>query len=152
MMASVHAYAANRADAIAFFDLYHRNYLQMLGRLGELGRDGLNRQFREGISLQRETLAPYVEEAWNRLCVGACISEPIDLLSAAMRRTVPALKALLSADRVPESTKSDRYVRGIVSSYVHMMNNRLGVAIDEEAYLASACATALRIEQDADDL
>jgi thiopeptide-type bacteriocin biosynthesis protein len=146
MLAMVHPHATHPADAIAFFDAFHRQYLRAIAP-NEGTRAGLDRRFRQGVHGQEATLPAYVLEAWDRLTFTESVSPPIDTLAAAAKAACAELRVLQNAGKLcmcPGSADESRPVLfGIVASYVHMMNNRLGVRLDEEAYLAFACTEAL---------
>jgi thiopeptide-type bacteriocin biosynthesis protein len=146
MLAIVHPHATRPADAITFFDAYHRQYLRFFAQ-NETARSWLDTKFREGVRGQEATLRPYVLEAWDRLTSSESISPSTDTLAAAAKAACTELRVLQDAGnlgvRPASADESRQLLVGIVASYVHMMNNRLGVRVDEEAYLAYACTEAL---------
>lgn len=139
MVVLVHVFRGSREGAGEFAHVYGTGYLRALvpdeERRGELAR-----AFGGGFEQQADTLTAYVEEAWSRLDSGDPLSDALDRYRAGLEEVRGRFGALLDAGRLVLSgavvTEWERAVAGIVSSYVHMMNNRLGVAIQEESYLA----------------
>jgi thiopeptide-type bacteriocin biosynthesis protein len=135
----VHAFRGSRDGAGEFAHAYGTGYLRALVPDGER-REVLTRAFGGGFEQQAETLTAYVEEAWSRLDSGEPLSEALDRYRAGLEEVRARFGALLDAGRLSQAgavlTDRERAVAAIVSSYVHMMNNRLGVTIQEESYLA----------------
>lgn len=135
----VHTFRGSREGAGDFARAYATGYLRALVPDGER-REQLARAFGGGFEQQAETLTAYVEEAWSRLESGEPLSEALDRYRAGLEEVRGRFGALLDAGRLAQAgtvvTEWERAVGAIVSSYVHMMNNRLGVTIQEESYLA----------------
>jgi thiopeptide-type bacteriocin biosynthesis protein len=142
MVAGGHAFSEDRRKASTFLEGYHRGYLLML-MPDSARREDLNSRFREGIAMQRDVLVPYVRAAWERLAEAEPVSDAVDQLSRNMRVAMTELRALAAAGRLVDAAGRSVDLRGIVASQVHMTNNRLGVTIDEESYLAAACVAGL---------
>ncbi len=135
----VHAFRGSRDGAGEFARAYGTGYLRALVPDGER-REQLTRAFGGGFEQQAETLTAYVEEAWSRLESGDPLSAALDRYRAGLEEVRGRFGALLDAGRLAQSgavlTEWEGAVAAIASSYVHMMNNRLGVTIQEESYLA----------------
>jgi thiopeptide-type bacteriocin biosynthesis protein len=139
MVVLVHVFRGSREGAGEFARGYGTGYLRALVP-DEERRGVLTRAFGGGFEQQADTLTAYVEEAWHRLDSGDALSDALDRYRAGLEEVRGRFGALLDAGRLSASgsvvTEWERAVAAIVSSYVHMMNNRLGVTIQEESYLA----------------
>jgi thiopeptide-type bacteriocin biosynthesis protein len=144
MLASIHAFSPERADAIRFCDQYHRGYLHVIASKDADVRERVRAGIQGGVSRQLETIKPYVVEAWRRLSNHESLSPPIDRLVKGMRDGASAVADFGRSGllRAPIGMPDARVA--ILSSNVHMTSNRLGVSIDEESFLASACVAALQ--------
>ncbi|MFO0449445.1 MAG: thiopeptide-type bacteriocin biosynthesis protein [Pseudomonadota bacterium] len=147
MLALVHSVADDRSAAREFFEEYSQWYGQMIyGARPEL-KVQIERQFSHSLERQEGRVVQYIGEAWRRLCCGESISDPIDQLKRAAVKNAQSIhritmvNAMLAAD-VAEVVGPIRVMR-LMSSQVHMMNNRMGIRPDEEAFLAKACAVGL---------
>jgi thiopeptide-type bacteriocin biosynthesis protein len=138
MVVLLHSYVRDRAHGAAFAHTYSSSYLRSVAREDE-GREAWIGAFDQGYEHQAETLGEYVDEVWSRMDEGEPLSEALDAWAAALRQRRAELEALFEEGRVrvasQEAPDWDRVVMGIASSYVHMMNNRLGITIQEESYL-----------------
>ena len=140
MVVLVHTFATGREHATEFAHQYGINYLRSLVR-DEENRNAWLGAFDSGYGQQAETLTQYVEEVWERLEEGESLSEALDAYHEGLVEVRDRFRALLDEGRLlfrgSETFSSwEHAVSGIVSSYVHMHNNRLGISIQEEAYLA----------------
>jgi hypothetical protein len=110
-------------------------------------RSQLQDMFRHAYSEQGDTFVEYLAETWRRFQDGVPVAEPIDRLRTAAERAFCSLDLLDGASSLDRTDNTAQVAESssIVSSYLHMMNNRLGVTLAEEAYVAYACARALRI-------
>jgi thiopeptide-type bacteriocin biosynthesis protein len=146
MVVLVHVFCGERERGAAFSQMYSTNYLRSLVR-EDGGRDAWLDAFDQGFSQQSETLMEYVDAVWEALDDGDPLSETLDAYADGLRRDRDALRALLDAGRVQvmgETTREwSRAVNGIAPSYVHMMNNRLGITLQEESYLGYLITRAL---------
>jgi len=89
----------------------------------------------------------YVDAVWEAMDDGDELSETLDAYAAGLRLTRGELRALFAEGRVQvggqEAEDWWRVVNGIAPSYVHMMNNRLGITLQEESYLGYLITRAL---------
>jgi hypothetical protein len=96
-----------------------------------------------------------VEEAWDRLEIGASLNETLDAYGTAMQPVRDALHNLYTngavLDRDTPIPSWFGCVRKILPSLMHMTSNRLGVSIPAEAYLAHLVWRVLA-EERGDDL
>lgn len=146
MVVLVHVFCGDRERGAEFSQMYSTNYLRSLVR-EEGGRDAWLDAFDQGFSQQSETLMEYVDAVWEAMDDGDSLSDTLDAYADGLRRHRDELRALVDAGRVlvmgqPAGDWS-RAVNGIAPSYVHMMNNRLGITLQEESYLGYLITRAL---------
>lgn len=146
MVVLLHVYTRDRARGAAFAHTYSSSYLRSVAREDE-GREAWIGAFGQGYEQQAATLGEYVDEIWSRMDEGEPLSEALDDWAAALRERRAELEARFEAGRVrvpagPAATW-EGVVMAIASSYVHMMNNRLGITIQEESYLGYLIHRAL---------
>jgi thiopeptide-type bacteriocin biosynthesis protein len=146
MVVLVHVFCGERERGAAFSQMYSTNYLRSLVR-EDGGRDAWLDAFDQGFSQQSETLMEYVDAVWEALDDGDTLSDTLDAYADGLRRHRDELRALFDAGRVQVAGQTaeewSRAVNGIVPSYVHMMNNRLGITLQEESYLGYLITRAL---------
>jgi thiopeptide-type bacteriocin biosynthesis protein len=142
----LHSYVRDRAHGAAFGHMYATNYLRSVAREDD-GREAWLGAFGQGYEQQAETLGEYVDEVWSRMDEGEPLSDALDAWAAALAERRAELEEAFRSGLVrvagQEPDEWDRVVAGIVSSYVHMMNNRLGITIQEESYLGYLIHRAL---------
>lgn len=147
MVVLAHVFLGEREKAAAFMHRYGIGYLHAVAR-EEGVRDQWLDAFGQGYRQQSDTLATYVEEVWSRMDEDDELSEVLDAYRDALREVRGEFEALLRAGRLFGRDGTvlggwEEAVGAIVSSYVHMMNNRLGITIQEESYLAYLVHLAL---------
>lgn len=146
MVVLVHVFAGERERGAAFAQMYATNYLRALAREEE-GRGAWLEAFDQGFSQQSDTLLEYVDAVWEAMDDGDELSDTLDAWTAALRTTRDELRALLDAGKVRVAGNPaeswEQVVNGIAPSYVHMMNNRLGITLQEESYLGYLISRAL---------
>ncbi len=147
MVVLVHVFREDREAAAQLANSYGINYLRSLVPDQERQSAFLG-AFGTGYEAQAGTLTTYVDEVWSRLDEGEELSETLDRYHADLRRVRERFRALLDERRLLLRNETpieswDVAVLAIVPSYIHMMNNRLGVSIHEEAYLAYLIHRAL---------
>ena len=144
MIATTHPFCATPGVAAAFFRRYADEYLKALAGEADVA-DTMRRAFDGEFVRQTEQLVPYIVEAWRRHASGESVSAWVDDYAIHMRRTRDRLAA---RDATPETlTTPNRSSSAtqwrVLPSYLHMFNNRLGVSIPEESYLAHLVSRAL---------
>lgn len=146
MVVLVHVFCGDRERGAAFSQMYSTNYLRSLVR-EEGGRDAWLEAFDQGFNQQSETLMEYVDAVWEAMDDGDSLSDTLDAYAEGMRRHREELRPLLDAGRVivmgEPAAEWVRAVNAIAPSYVHMMNNRLGITLQEESYLGYLITRAL---------
>jgi len=147
----------SREQAVRWMDQYNTGYLRGVAR-DEEGRQAWLGAFDSGYDAQAETLGEYVEEVWSRMNEGEALSEALDQYRDGLVEVRGHFHDLFEArklGRTPEPyTQWEMAITSICSSYLHMMNNRLGITIQEESYLAYLIKRTLEREappREADD-
>lgn len=152
MVVLTHVFHDSREAAAAFAQMYHTSYLRALAAQEEHRGTWLN-AFDQGYSQQSETLQEYVDAVWEAMDGGEELSESLDAYTAGLRVHRDELRALFDAGRVQvggqPAERWERVVNGICPSYVHMMNNRLGITLQEESYLGYLINRALALPAEA---
>lgn len=148
MVELVHVFTrGSREQAVRWTNQYNTGYLRGVAR-DEEGRQAWLGAFDSGYDAQAETLGAYVEEVWSRMDEGEELSEALDLYRDGLLEVRGHFDELFEArklGRAPEPyTEWELAVTSICSSYLHMMNNRLGITIQEESYLAYLIMRTLR--------
>jgi hypothetical protein len=127
-------------DSIAEFAAYYSDGYRQLIAGSEAAQMEMLSEFERASEQDRDRVAPYVDDAIDRLARGAGLTAALDAYNHAIVQRCLAFIDLFEAGRIVARTNSQQGVRqaifAIVPSYMHMTNNRLGVSIDEEAYLA----------------
>lgn len=139
MVVLLHAFFDTQEKAVDLLEQYGTGYLNSIAR-DEEQQSRLQEAFKEGYDRQDDTLTAYVNETWARLEEGAPLTDVLDDYYDGLRDVARQFedlfedRHLVRNDVVPDSWREATGM--IVPSYLHMMNNRLGIPIPEEAYLA----------------
>ncbi len=139
MLVLLHTFLATRAPSARLADTYGRNYLRALAPDPDRQAAWL-RAFEQGHDRQADKLAAYLEVAWEALEGGEELTDELawyrQRLEAVRERfrSLVAAGGLLRGATVLQDWQES--VGAIVPSYLHMMNNRLGVTVQEESYLS----------------
>jgi thiopeptide-type bacteriocin biosynthesis protein len=134
-----HTFLGGRENVSLFARAYGSNYLRSL-RPDEDGRSRMLMDFDGGFERQSSGLSAYVEDAWSRLTDGAELTADLDEFRAHVTEARDDFRGLVDRGCVISSGQiAQSYIaaaRSIVPSYIHMTNNRLGISVADEAYLA----------------
>jgi thiopeptide-type bacteriocin biosynthesis protein len=146
MVVLVRLFARDREQGAQFMQMYSTNYLRAMAR-EEGSREALLDAFDQGFSSQSETLMEYVDAIWEAMDDGDSLSDTLDAYVEGMRGIREEIRALFHAGRVvtggEPAAEWERAWQPLVPSYLHMMNNRLGITIQEESYLGYLITRAL---------
>ncbi|HET9209570.1 MAG TPA: thiopeptide-type bacteriocin biosynthesis protein [Thermoanaerobaculia bacterium] len=146
MLVLLFLYRGERRAAAELARRYGTGYLKAWAVDAEQQEHWL-RTFQEAFDRQADRLAGYVESAWEALESGGELTPELDTYRRDMGDVVLRLRELFDEGRLLLGTRTaadwDECVRWIVPSYIHMMNNRLGVSIQEESYLSVLIAGTL---------
>lgn len=146
MLVLLFLYRGQRREAAELARRYGTDYLKIWARDAEEQEHWL-RTFQEGFDRQADRLAGYLESAWEALESGGELTPELDAYRRDMDDVARRLRELFDQGRLRLDGRPaadwDECVRWIVPSYIHMMNNRLGVLIQEESYLSVLIAGTL---------
>lgn len=146
MTTLLHVFTESQPMARDLAQAYTRGYLHM--RIPDEHRPAWQQMFERGFDRQAEQLALYFHEAWQRLEAGDALTPLLDQYRDQMREIRDELCALEKIGRLHQHDTTPyknwhSAIFAIVPSYIHMLNNRLGIPILEEAYLAHLIARAI---------
>lgn len=137
MLVVIQTFCNERTEAARLCKHYATNFLHAIA--GEQ-REMLLQLFGSGFERQSQVLTEYVDEAWQCLAAGEPVSNTLDAYASEMQTLCDRFRQLLEAGKLRRAGVVlpgwQAAVTSFVPNYVHMMNNRLGVAIPEEAYLS----------------
>ena len=146
MLVLLFLYRGERRSAADLAQRYGTSYLKAWAGDAEEQERWL-RTFQEAFDRQADRLADYVESAWEALESGGELTPELDAYRRDMEDVARRLRELFDQRCLRLGARTaddwDECVRSIVPSYVHMMNNRLGVSIQEESYLSVLIAGTL---------
>lgn len=142
----------DRTDGARFMNQYRTGYLNAISGGQDKWKSNYREAFDAGFDRQAETLKTYVDAVWHRMDAGESLSETLDPYHRDMVAVRDAFRDLFEQSLLEKNgtVLADNWlnaVRRIVPSYVHMTNNRLGVPIPEESYLAHCIGHALDPDQ-----
>ena len=146
MLVLLFLYRRERRAAADLARRYGTNYLKVWAVDAAEQEQWLS-TFQEAFDRQADRLAGYVESAWDALESGEELTPELDVYRQGMDDVARRLRELFDQGRLllDGRTAADwnKCVDWIVPSYIHMMNNRLGVTIQEESYLSVLIAGTL---------
>lgn len=146
----IYVFLPDRLKASTFFNQYSGGYLSALGTTEDLKSMWVD-AFNSGFDKQSVKLIEFINMIWGALESSDELSETLDIYKNNMMIIKEKIKTLFDVGSLNKNGYKieDWYgcVRMIVSSYVHMMNNRLGVSIKEEAYISHLINKALTTEE-----
>jgi hypothetical protein len=127
-----------RGEAVMVAEI-HRDYWARAAGLDSRTPE-LRGRYEAGYDRNTEAL-DQVEAIWAALDEGpAALPEPLDAYAAGAAGVAARLRAVQEAGGLDAGTGPitswGSALRGLVPSYLHMMNNRLGVTPAEESFLA----------------
>jgi len=120
---------------------FSRAYLPALaGRSGSTP-DSYDQAFIEAYARQSRYLAAYITEASSRLEQGSSLGAELDRFGDAVRNRARELRDVVATGSVRVNGRTcntwEEATTAIAPSYLHMLCNRNGVTMTQEAYLAS---------------
>jgi len=146
MLVLLFLYRAERREAADLARRYGTSYLKVWAGDAEEQERWLQ-TFQEAFDRQDDRLAGSVDLAWEALESGGGLTPELDVYRRDMEDVARRLRELFDQGRLRLGARTaagwDECVRWIVPSYIHMMNNRLGVSIQEESYLSVLIAGTL---------
>jgi thiopeptide-type bacteriocin biosynthesis protein len=152
MLVTAHVFELTLSQTIALLDRYESGYLRSAGLPSGSGKADLTERFRESFKRQAGSFGTIVVAVWDALAERDALSDPLDEFRATMEMLRCRLRELwsngvLTIHHAP-ATSWERFIIYILPSILHMTNNRLGVSIPEETYLAHLIRHALRANED----
>ena len=129
----------NKKKASVFIQNYGINYIKPFTNNKEQLSEWIN-IFNDGFDKQSEKMSNYTILIWNALREGIEINSVFDLYKNNLKLIKNKLfdlqmKNLIVRNSQPISNWVST-LNTIIPSYIHMMNNRLGISIQDESYLA----------------
>lgn len=140
-----HAFGPRRGELIQFFRFYASGYVRTL-IVDPARRREMEARFTRGLERQQARVRDLFTEAWVRLEEGQPLPAPFEGLRRGLAPVRDRLFLLARENRLGPTVPEDGIgsaVSALLPSYVHMTNNRLGIAPPEEAYLAHLMAVVL---------
>ncbi|OGU37169.1 MAG: hypothetical protein A2068_01585 [Ignavibacteria bacterium GWB2_35_6b] len=146
----IYVFLPDRKQASNFFNQYSGGYLMALGTTEDLKSMWVD-AFNNGFDKQSEKLIEFINLIWEALENNDELSGTLDVYKNNIIIIKEKLKILFDTGVINKNgIKIENWydcVRMIISSYVHMMNNRLGISIKEEAYISHLINKALITEK-----
>lgn len=135
----LYVFTGERGGTSQLAHYYARAYLH--SRLpNEATQQRVEQAFEQGFDRQAQRLAQFVEAAWQGLEDGDALTPELDTYRHSMEQHRDQLHRLCRDGQLLADgevlTDWPGNVWRLVPSYLHMMNNRLGIELEEEAYLA----------------
>ena len=135
-----------RAAASDLARRYSRGYLTTMAPDPVLRANWLT-VYEHGHDIQADRLADHVAKVWQALEQGAGLTPELNLYRRGIGRLKQVLAELVEAGRIHQQMVAirslGRAIGRLLPSYMHMMNNRLGITVQEESYLALLIEKAL---------
>ena len=149
-LVALHVFLGERWQAAHLMRLVSRSILDQLFS-GETASTAAWRDaFERGYERQSELLTRFVDAGWSALetAAGDALPDELAAYRDALVRARGRLAGLAAVGRLEASPGQvapwgPELAMRLLPSYVHMTNNRLGVRVPEESYLALAVAAAL---------
>lgn len=139
MLVLLKVFSEEIESANEWITMYGKNYLKARAREDNELKEW-EAVFNDGFDKQSEKLIEYISAVWNALDEGEELNPTLDYYKKELIKIKSNLTDLLKADRIIKNSDPVKNIEmmnfTIVSSYIHMMNNRLGISIPEESYLA----------------
>lgn len=144
----IYAFTQNLLLGHQMADRYHNGYLFTIAKKDEV-KNNLLELFQNGYNKQSDNLIEFINTMWEVLENGIEMPKSFETFYKNLLIISEKLKELDIQKKLinDESNYSleQKYFK-IVPSYIHMMNNRLGISIPEESYLTFLITQALQTE------
>ena len=134
----LHAFLPHRSESAGLAGVFGVNYLRRRAGNPEQQQSWI-REFRQGFDRQSDHLVQYVEAAWSALADGDPLTPELDTWRHGLTTLRDDLLDLSHRRELYDgrgTTDWPACVQWLLPSYLHMLNNRLGVDLQEECYLA----------------
>lgn len=151
MVVLLFVFANDREKAIDFIQSYGNDYLKAFAGNEEI-KTHFTEAFDSDFNNQSHALIEYTNALWLSLKNENNLSEVLGKYQKYIEIISTKLKILTSERRVYNNNNVvedwQNCIKLMVPSYIHMMNNRLGLSIKDESYLAYLTAKSLKIESE----
>ncbi|MGD8778118.1 MAG: thiopeptide-type bacteriocin biosynthesis protein [Ignavibacteria bacterium] len=136
---TIYSFFKELGNAKSFLKSYSEGYLKVRAR-EESEFKSWQDSFDKGFEKQSSKLIKYVSTIWEALETDSELGDPFDKFTSHCLEIKSAIKKLAGENKIIRYSKHingvNNTLNNIVPSYIHMTNNRLGVSIPEESYLA----------------
>jgi thiopeptide-type bacteriocin biosynthesis protein len=143
----IQAFAPDRDEAGDLSQLCHQSYVRILCGGVDSTITSWTALCDRSAQQQRSRVLRLVDDVWCTVETGGSLTTDIDTYRGSLLRARNDLMELFRKAEVTTggttATSWRQCVRYLVPSYLHMMNNRLGVTVAEEAYLLRLIASGL---------
>ncbi len=151
MVILLYTFIKDRNRAMDFIENYGNNYLKVLAGNEEI-KKSYTEAFNNGFDIQSQTLIGYTNIIWQSLQDKNSLSEDLDEYRKYLTKISEKLKNLSLNGNVYKNNNVildwQNCIKMIIPSYIHMMNNRLGISIKDESYLSYLIAKSLKIKHE----
>ncbi len=138
----LHTFLETRGSVARMAQHYGSSYLQQV-MPDPTSQQRRSHAFEQGFQRQANHLSAHVEAAWEALVDQASLTPVMDRYRGRLQELRRRLRSLATAGRLLPHDSWAQSVVALVPSYLHMMNNRLGVRIQDECYLSVLIRSAL---------
>jgi len=147
----IYCFTESRELGLQLAKQYHRGYLSAFSAQDRVKEDMLE-MFENGFDKQAQNLVEFNNNLWGVLEEKGELPENFRRFIDNLNVIKNKLAQLDSEDKLINDQKEmnlfQKYFR-IVPSYIHMMNNRLGISIPEESYISFLITKALQAKTQA---
>jgi len=154
MLILLKVFAEKKILALEWITSYGKNYLKIRAK-EENELKEWETVFNKGFDKQSKTLVEYTYTVWEVLDAGEELNPVLDYYKKRLTEISKRLTFLLSQNEIVKQSNPIKDLNTlnstIISSYIHMMNNRLGISIPEESYLSHLITKSLKIIEEADE-
>lgn len=146
MLIIVKVFAEDKDSAIEWIAIYGKNYLKTRARKENELKEW-EAAFFNGFDKQSEKLIEYTSAVWNALDEEE-LNPVLDYYKERLTEIKAKLTLLFEQNKIVRQLNAIKDWKTlnstIISSYMHMMNNRLGINIPEESYLSHLLVNSLK--------
>lgn len=144
----IYTFTESREIGYKLAEQYHKGYLSAVARQEDTKNDVLE-LFKNGFDKQAQNLIEFNNNLWEVLDSDGEIPENFKVFLDNLKSIKSKLQQIDSEGKLIEKESSidltGKLFR-IIPSYIHMMNNRLGISIPEESYLTYLITNALQTQ------
>lgn len=149
MVVALHAFCKRRDLAVTLARLYRTSIISLAAN-DKSQHSFWSKPLEESYARQAPKLLAYLNTLWEELDAASLSIGALGSYYRHLREVEERFVHLASRGRLQSNgvvlMNPEHAVCAIVPSYIHMMNNRLGIAVPEELYLAHLAMRALETE------